>query len=225
MTKASWLILAWIIASPCLAEAKDWDVQIGHRAELAWGRIFPYSGTYSEHVVETGPSGNRPVGSRVDVGGPTSNGQPAVMLLTLGGRWKNLLFEVGVGLESVRSGLLRYEGSIGVRAPMRWRLGYESELVSAYPAILLGGGWGYMENTPSSEYDYFRRVGPFGTASFRYQVRIAKFFVRAEVRYRAMASQRQEWIDQGDPGQIEYRFEGWGFSHDVALGLALGVAI
>ena len=226
MTKTGWLILALIIASPWRAQAKDWDLHIGHRVDLAWGQIFPYTGRYSVRVVEKGPSGNVPGGAPVDLGGPTSHGQPGFMLLTLGGRWKNLLFELGVGQESLSGlGLWRYEAAIGARAPMSWRLGYESEMFSAYPAVLLGGGWGVMENTPKSEYDYIERVGPFGMVSVRYQLRLAKFFLRVEARYRAMAAQRQEWFDLGDPGQLEYGFEGWGFSHDVGLGLAVGVAI
>lgn len=40
-----------------------------------------------------------------------------------------------------------------------------------------------------------------------------------------MLTKRQDWLDLGDSGAYEYRFEGLGFSRDAALALAAGAAL
>lgn len=221
----------WALAHPSLALARDWEFYGGGRGSWgADGYVHRYTGGYSARVTESGPNGRPPEIRPLGPGGHPWQDSTGLHVET-GFRYRLLTVEFAFGIDSVTSGTIarafRYEGAIGLRAPSSWHLGYESSLFSAFPSVLVGAGYGEMRVRGSGYSDFYTRSGACALASVRYDLRLWWIFVRPELQYRAMFAKKEGWADEGDPGGVEYDFDGVGFAWDligmVSVGVVFGV--
>jgi hypothetical protein len=217
----------WAVAHPGQALGKDWEFYGGLRLGGATGFVNPYTGTYRTQTTQMGPDGRPPGVRPANASGHTWEG--ASVHLATGLRYHLLDVEIAWGIDSAQSGSMefstgRVEVAMGLRAPAGWYVGYDSPLVSAFPSVLVGVGWGEMKTVETGDLpEFFTRSGVYALASVRYDVRVAQFFLRPELQFRALFAKKQQWADMGDSGGVEYQFDGVGYSWDLTGMVSVGV--